>query len=321
MVLAALALFALPFVAGLGGNSWIRILDFALLYSMLALGLNIVVGFAGLLDLGYIAFYAVGAYLAGLLASPQFAIVIQSFVDEYPSIGNFLVNLFGPEITKNGIHLSVWFIVPIGAAVAATFGVVLGAPTLKLRGDYLAIVTLGFGEMIRILLNNLNAPVNLTNGPQGVNLIDPVSLGSLHFNKSYALFGMTIPPVQLYYYLFLVLVILIVFVTIRLQDSRIGRHPRGRDRRQGDGHQYAQHQAARFCDGGELRRGIGDDVRCLPGIREPRVLRPAGVDPDSLHGRVGRNGSYPRRDPGCDSALRVTRGAASRSSGDSTSGP
>lgn len=223
MVLAAVALFLLPFAAGLAGNSWIRILDFALLYAMLALGLNIVVGFAGLLDLGYIAFYAVGAYLAGLLSSPQFAIVLQSFVDEYPSIGNFLTGVFGPEVTQHGIHLSVWFIVPIGAAVAATFGVILGAPTLKLRGDYLAIVTLGFGEMIRILLNNLNAPVNLTNGPQGVNLIDPVSIGSLHFNKTYALFGLSIPPVQLYYYLFLVLVIIIVFVTIRLQDSRIGR--------------------------------------------------------------------------------------------------
>jgi branched-chain amino acid transport system permease protein len=223
MALAAVALFALPFVAGLGGNSWIRILDFALLYAMLALGLNIVVGFAGLLDLGYIAFYAVGAYLAGLLASPQFAIVLQSFVDEYPAIGNFLTGLFGPEITQHGIHLSVWIIVPFGAALAAGFGVVLGAPTLKLRGDYLAIVTLGFGEMIRIFLNNLNAPVNLTNGPQGVNLIDPVSIGSLRFNQTYSLFGLAVPPVQLYYYLFLVLVIVIVFVTIRLQDSRIGR--------------------------------------------------------------------------------------------------
>ncbi|MGA2549244.1 MAG: ABC transporter ATP-binding protein [Burkholderiaceae bacterium] len=223
MIAVAVALFFLPFVAGLAGNSWIRILDFALLYAMLALGLNIVVGFAGLLDLGYIAFYAVGAYMAGTLASPQFATVLESFVDTYPSIGNFLTNLFGPEIAKHGIHLSVWLIVPMGAALAAAFGVVLGAPTLKLRGDYLAIVTLGFGEMIRILMNNLNAPVNLTNGPQGINLIDPVSIGSLHFNKTYSLFGLSVPPVQLYYYLFLVLVLIIVFVTIRLQDSRIGR--------------------------------------------------------------------------------------------------
>jgi branched-chain amino acid transport system permease protein len=223
MVLAALALFILPFVAGLAGNSWIRILDFALLYIMLALGLNIVVGFAGLLDLGYIAFYAVGAYMAALLASPQFATVLQSFVDQYPSVGNFLVHLFGPDIAKNGIHLSVWLIVPLAGLLAATFGVILGTPTLKLRGDYLAIVTLGFGEIIRIFLNNLNAPIDLTNGPQGVDDIDPVAFGSLKFNQPHSLFGHPVPEVQLYYYLFLVLVVIIIFFTIRLQNSRIGR--------------------------------------------------------------------------------------------------
>src|SRR5512135_459207 len=123
-LLIAVALALLPFVAGgLFGNSWVRILDFALLYIMLALGLNIVVGFAGLLDLGYIAFYAVGAYLYALLASPQF-----------------------------GLHWPAWAILPLGALVAGMFGVLLGAPTLRLRGDYLAIVTLGFGEIIRIFL-------------------------------------------------------------------------------------------------------------------------------------------------------------------------
>ena len=116
-----------------------RITNFALLYVLLALGLNIVVGFAGLLDLGYVAFYAVGAYIYALLASPHF-----------------------------DLHLPFWVILPLGAAVAALFGVLLGAPTLKLRGDYLAIVTLGFGEIIRIFLNNLSRPVNITNGPQGI---------------------------------------------------------------------------------------------------------------------------------------------------------
>ena len=138
-------LMVFPFLAANFGNSWVRIVDFALLYIMLALGLNIVVGFAGLLDLGYIAFYAVGAYVTGLLASPQFAVVLESFVNTYPSIGEFLVWVCGPEIVKNGIHLSLWLIVPISAAVAGLFGALLGAPTLKLRGDYLAIVTLGFG--------------------------------------------------------------------------------------------------------------------------------------------------------------------------------
>ena len=204
-------------------DSWVRILDFALLYVMLALGLNIVVGFAGLLDLGYIAFYAVGAYMCALLASPQFATVLQSFVDNYPALGEWLVNLFGPEITKNGIHLPIWVIVPLGAALAAFFGIVLGAPTLKLRGDYLAIVTLGFGEIIRIFMNNLNSPVNFTNGPQGILNIEPKLYGDVSFRQLMNLFGVEVSVVQLYYYLFLVLVLAIVFFSIRLQNSRIGR--------------------------------------------------------------------------------------------------
>src|SRR3989337_2230749 len=124
-VLIGLALAVLPFALAQVGTTWVRITNFAILYVLLALGLNIVVGFAGLLDLGYIAFYAVGAYVYALLASPQF-----------------------------GLHLPFWVILPIGAAVAALFGVLLGAPTLKLRGDYLAIVTLGFGEIVRIFPNN-----------------------------------------------------------------------------------------------------------------------------------------------------------------------
>jgi branched-chain amino acid transport system permease protein len=223
ILLAAIALIILPSLAGLGGNSWIRILDFALLYIMLALGLNIVVGFAGLLDLGYIAFYAVGAYMAATLASPQMSDVLASFVDNYPDLGNWLVSVFGPNVAAHGIHLSVWLIVPLGALCAAIFGALLGAPTLRLRGDYLAIVTLGFGEIIRIFINNLNRPVNLTNGPVGINNIDPVVIGPINFGRDYTLFGLPIPSVQLYYYLFLVLVIAIMFFTIRLQDSRIGR--------------------------------------------------------------------------------------------------
>ena len=218
-----------PFIASNYGNSWVRIMDFALLYIMLALGLNIVVGFAGLLDLGYIAFYALGAYMTGLLASPQFAVVLESFVNNYPTIGHALVWIFGPEIAQNGIHLSLWAIVPMGAALAGFFGALLGAPTLKLRGDYLAIVTLGFGEIIRIFMNNLNAPVNITNGPQGINLIDPirifgVSLGGEAGSQATLHFGsFAMPSVNAYYFLFLVLCIAIIFVTVRLQHSRLGR--------------------------------------------------------------------------------------------------
>lgn len=227
--LFAFVLIAFPFLAANFGNSWVRIVDIALLYIMLALGLNIVVGFAGLLDLGYIAFYAVGAYMTGLLASPQFAAVIESFVNTYPPVGEFLIYICGPDIVQNGIHLSVWIIVPLSAAVAGLFGALLGAPTLKLRGDYLAIVTLGFGEIIRIFMNNLNAPVNITNGPQGINLIDPiriygVSLAGEEGSKATVYIGQfALPSVNAYYFLFLALCVVIVFVTVRLQHSRLGR--------------------------------------------------------------------------------------------------
>ena len=188
-----LALLPLLVEAGLG-RSWVRVMDFTLLYIILAVGLNIVVGYAGLLDLGYIAFYAVGAYCYALLASPQF-----------------------------GLHLPFWALLPIGAAVAALFGVLLGTPTLRLRGDYLAIVTLGFGEIVRIFLNNLNAPVNITNGPQGVNLIDPIRINGFSLATSHHLLGITFSSPQLYYYLFLALTLGLIFIALRLQDSRIGR--------------------------------------------------------------------------------------------------
>jgi branched-chain amino acid transport system permease protein len=225
----AIVLIAFPFIASNFGNSWVRIMDLALLYIMLALGLNIVVGMAGLLDLGYIAFYALGAYMTGLLASPQFATVLESFINTYPIIGDALHAVLGDEVLKNGIHLSVWLIVPLGAALAAFFGALLGAPTLKLRGDYLAIVTLGFGEIIRIFMNNLNAPVNITNGPQGINLIDPirvfgVSLAGEQGSMATVKFGpFAMPSVNAYYFLFLFLCAAIIFVSIRLQHSRLGR--------------------------------------------------------------------------------------------------
>jgi len=194
IVLVGVALALLPFVLGMAGQSWVRILNFALLYVMLSLGLNIVVGFAGLLDLGYIAFYAVGAYAWALLASPHF-----------------------------GLHLPFWAILPISLGLACVFGVLLGAPTLKLRGDYLAIVTLGFGEIIRIFLNNLNAPVNITNGPQGINRIDGFKVGEFMFGRTETLLGIRVTGPEKYYYLLLGITLLIVLVCLRLQNSRIGR--------------------------------------------------------------------------------------------------
>jgi len=161
---------------------------------LLALGLNIVVGFAGLLDLGYIAFYAVGAYVYALLASPQF-----------------------------GLHLPFWVILPIGAAVAALFGVLLGTPTLKLRGDYLAIVTLGFGEIIRIFLNNLSRPVNITNGPQGIAGIDPFRIDGFSFGTFQSFLGLAFSAPVKYYYLLVLVALAVIVVNLRLQNSRIGR--------------------------------------------------------------------------------------------------
>ncbi len=203
----AIVLLLLPFIVGQLGNAWVRALAFACLYVMLALGLNIVVGFAGLLDLGYIAFYAVGAYMYALLASPHLTSTFPWIAQMFPT----------------GLHNSIWVVIPLGAGLAATFGVILGAPVLKLRGDYLAIVTLGFGEIVRIFLNNLNAPLNITNGPQGITLIDPITIAGVNFGKTQNLLGISLPSVYLYYYLFLVLTIITIVICVRLQDSRLGR--------------------------------------------------------------------------------------------------
>jgi branched-chain amino acid transport system permease protein len=194
VALIAAALLLLPFALAAVGQTWVRVVNLALLYVMLALGLNIVVGFAGLLDLGYIAFYAVGAYAYALLASPHF-----------------------------GLHLPFWVTLPAGFVVAALFGVLLGAPTLKLRGDYLAIVTLGFGEIIRIFMNNLNAPVNITNGPQGINLIDPLKIGDWSLAKNEVIAGLAVSGPMKYYYPLMLLTLAIIVLNLRLQNSRIGR--------------------------------------------------------------------------------------------------
>jgi branched-chain amino acid transport system permease protein len=194
VVLIAVTLAVLPFALAGIGTAWVRITNLAVLYILLSLGLNIVVGFAGLLDLGYIAFYAVGAYVYALLASPHF-----------------------------DLHWPFWVILPIGALVACMFGVLLGTPTLKLRGDYLAIVTLGFGEIIRIFLNNLSQPINITNGPQGVTLIDPFRFGTFSFAKTETVAGLTFSGPIKYYYLLVIVLLVVIVINLRLQNSRIGR--------------------------------------------------------------------------------------------------
>ena len=206
-LLSAVALIALPlFVQQLGAGP-VRIMALALLYVLLALGLNIVVGFAGLLDLGYVAFYAVGAYMYALMASPH-------LFENFPWIAQLL---------PNGLHTPIWIIVPLAALLAGVAGVLLGTPVLKLRGDYLAIVTLGFGEIIRVFLNNLEQPLNITNGPRGLDRIDSMRLFGLDFGQSLYIGSFEIPSVTLYYYLFLVLVVFSVVICHRLELSRIGR--------------------------------------------------------------------------------------------------
>jgi branched-chain amino acid transport system permease protein len=206
-LICALALIALPLVAQQFGQGWVRIMALALLYVLLALGLNIVVGYAGLLDLGFVAFYAVGAYMYALLASPHLAENFEWFAQMFP----------------NGLHTPIWVVVPAAAFLAAIAGVLLGTPVLKLRGDYLAIVTLGFGEIIRVFMNNLEHPVNITNGPRGLDRIDAMNVFGFSFGKAVEIGDFKIASVTLYYYLFLVLVVGSVVICHRLETSRIGR--------------------------------------------------------------------------------------------------
>ena len=209
VVMAAwgLGLLVLPLILQSFGNAWVRIADMTLLFVLLALGLNIVVGYAGLLDLGYVAFFAIGAYMYGLLSSPHLS---ESFT---------AVAAIFPE----GLHLPLWLVIPCAALLAGVLGVLLGAPTLRLRGDYLAIVTLGFGEIIRVFMNNLDHPYNLTNGPKGLGQIDSIKFFGLDLGKKLDFLGFEISSVTLYFYLFLALVLVSVLISHRLELSRIGR--------------------------------------------------------------------------------------------------
>ena len=177
------------------------------IFVALALGLNIVVGLAGLLDLGYVAFYAVGAYSWAIFGSPHAGKFVSESLASFPLSGGwFFVFLF------------------VGVIVAAIAGILLGLPVLRLRGDYLAIVTLGFGEVIRVLANNLDKPINFTNGPQG---ITPISRPPLFFRPVLDAIGVEATPSVIYplyfYFLVLVIVLVVILVNRRLEDSHIGR--------------------------------------------------------------------------------------------------
>lgn len=180
-------------------------------YAVLALGLNIVVGFAGLLDLGYAAFFAIGAYTYGILTSFQLQPEWSTFWEPFRLVG--LVSKMAAESGSGSVvhfTLSFWLALPFAAMFAAFWGVLFGFPTLRLRGDYLAIVTLGFGEIVPIVVRNWSS---LTNGAAGLNGVAAPRL----FGWS---FGVDSTP---YYYVAMCLVALLIFVSIRLRDSRIGR--------------------------------------------------------------------------------------------------
>ena len=218
IILLIFVIISFPFVDNFTGLRWTPQIIFALIFTILALGLNIVVGFAGLLDLGYAAFFAIGAYTTGILSSPQ-----------------------------HGIFLNFWLVIWIAAAVAGTFGLILGAPTLPLRGDYLAIVTLGFGEIVPVLFKNLikvtiQEPftcwiipaitklfgassslacitfikdVDLTAGEKGIN---PIGRPWLPFIGEFQ----SDNPIP-WYFLIIAIILMSVFIIRRLRDSRLGR--------------------------------------------------------------------------------------------------
>ncbi|HET8872522.1 MAG TPA: branched-chain amino acid ABC transporter permease [Gaiellaceae bacterium] len=188
------------------------------IFIMMAIGLNMVVGYAGLLDLGYVAFYAVGAYTAAWFASPHFG---ESLTFHFGAVG---VN---PKAA--GFHISIWVVIFIAAFLTAFIGVLIGLPTLRLRGDYLAIVTLGFGEIMPQIARNgdnlFGTGFNLTNGAQGINPIDPPGFGErlnrwLGLPADYLTFQ---NGIYVFYWTALVLLLFTVFCSVRLRDSRLGR--------------------------------------------------------------------------------------------------
>jgi branched-chain amino acid transport system permease protein len=180
-LLAAIVVLAIAYPIVDSNASHVSAAVDAGVFVLLALGLNIVVGYAGLLDLGYAAFFAIGSYAYGFFASPQL-----------------------------GVHLAFWLMLPIAGLAAAMFGIILGAPTLRLRGDYLAIVTLGFGEIVPVIFLNAD---KYTNGPNGINALDPPFIGGYNFGHN---------PTP-FYFVVLGLIALSVIVIRRLRDSPLGR--------------------------------------------------------------------------------------------------
>lgn len=193
--LAAVLLLAVMPVVGLQNTYYLDVITQVGIYVSLAIGLNIVVGFAGLLNFGYVAFYAFGAYFYAIFATSQAGNFIPAAIAQFPVSGNWF-----------------WLFLLFGAILAGGLGLLLGFPVLRLRGDYLAIVTLGFAEIIRILFNNMDKPVNITNGPKGLTPIQPPEI-----------FGYVLNAPIHFYFIVLIVVIITIIIAKRLDASRIGR--------------------------------------------------------------------------------------------------
>ena len=266
-------------------------------FAALALGLNIVIGMAGLLDLGYVAFYAVGAYSWAIFGSKQLSL-LHSIPGAAPAGADFAL---APEW--------FWLFLFLGVGLAALAGILLGLPVLRLRGDYLAIVTLGFGEVIRVLALNLDKPINLTNGPQGITpiqrpplppdfILDPIR------QLLAPVVGHAVTDAQLYnvffYFLALIVIMVAILVARRLEDSKIGRAwtaiREDETAAIAMGIPLVKSEISRFCRGRIICRLHGCGIRGQPNFRKPgNFLIPA------VHWRADDGHSrwawqHPRRD-------------------------
>ncbi|MEN6460777.1 MAG: branched-chain amino acid ABC transporter permease [Syntrophomonas sp.] len=193
--IAAILLLAVMPIVGLQNTYYLDVITQVGIYVSLAIGLNIVVGFAGLLNFGYVAFYAFGAYFYAIFATSQAGNFIPAAIAHFPVSGSWF-----------------WLFLIVGALLTGLLGLLLGFPVLRLRGDYLAIVTMGFAEIIRLLYNNMDKPINITNGPKGLTPIQPPEL-----------FGMVLNQPIHFYFIVLLVVIITIIIAKRLDASRIGR--------------------------------------------------------------------------------------------------
>src|SRR3954464_6050092 len=224
MGLLLLAAILYPFIMS-GNQDFLDASIQTLAYVIMALGLNIVVGFAGLLDLGYVAFYAIGAFVIGWFGSQQFPDVkggkgIHILVSDRST---FQPKLSGGRLDIAGIHINFFFVIFIAMAITALWGVLLGAPTLRLRGDYLAIVTLAFGEIVPRIFENSTSGLfgigstDFSHGRQGITPIDTINLP---WSKDLLYSDANLKPA---YWVALGMVLFTIFVNRRLRDSRMGR--------------------------------------------------------------------------------------------------